>query len=252
MANQPRRTKRVKREPLGAEKRAPAKRRKSQAEPERHCSARLARFRDVVGDPLALPNVGFPCIESIDRPGHCVHCGGALDLASHQSRFESNRANEAPPQPPASRAFRHCSVRLARWRELLGDLLDVPSVPLPCIESAADAGLCALCREPLDPSWLREPAKRRAQGSPSCFLCGRTDLVPAVDTDGQPYMACPSCRFVVPTEASLCVEPSGGWERGFRSLVLGGRCPYCGARVLELHADLERGLRWSCFGGCNP
>lgn len=43
--------------------------------------------------------------------------------------------------------------------------------------------------------------KRREQRKPDgCFLCGRTDLVPLVDTSGDPYMGCPSCRFVAPEQ----------------------------------------------------
>lgn len=48
-------------------------------------------------------------------------------------------------------------------------------------------------------------------------------------------------------------EPAGNWEIGLSTLVLGGKCPWCGG-LIDLPGAVRGadGLHWTCEGRCNP
>lgn len=91
---------------------------------EPNCPARLARFRlectDTVcstSSMLAEPQTPLPCVESIERPGRCVHCYQAIERApgaphgpyctgDSRCRECARLQREAVPPPAENREWR--------------------------------------------------------------------------------------------------------------------------------------------------
>lgn len=46
-------------------------------------------------------------------------------------------------------------------------------------------------------------------------------------------------------------KPSLDWEFGFK-LLISGICPWCHKPISNLSSNVENGLSWACYEGCNP
>lgn len=99
---------------------------------EPNCPARLARFRLECGENVtAAPLTPLPCIESIERPGRCVHCFQAIERAAgaphgpyctgdSRCRECARLLREARPAAPSPAADRD----VERDAELDAELID--------------------------------------------------------------------------------------------------------------------------------